>query len=79
MKQETGQVSGRLHALFGFLEEVFPEGNEMLIFVTELTVNDDSARFIGMFGSEDYTRHNNALLISERRNELQEEITALGL
>ncbi len=79
MKQETGQVSGRLHALFGFLEEVFPEGNEMLIFVTELTVNDDSARFIGMFGSEDYTRHNNALLISERRNELQEEITAPGL
>ena len=51
----------------------------MLIFVTELTVNDYSARFIGMFGSEDYKRHNDALLITERRNELQEEIAALEL
>ena len=79
MKREMKSVSERLHALFGFLEDVFPEGNEMLIFVTELTVNDYSARFISMFGSEDYQRHNDALLISERRNELQEEIAALEL
>ncbi len=79
MKGETAEVGARLHALFAFLEEVFPEGNEMLIFVTELTVNDYSARFIGMFGSEDYRRHNERLLISERKNELQEEIAALEL
>lgn len=79
MKGETAEVGARLHALFAFLEEVFPEGNEMLIFVTELTVNDYSARFIGMFGSEDYRRHNEKLLISERKNELQEEIAALEL
>lgn len=79
MKRDTEAVSGRLHALFVFLEEVFSDGNEMLIFVTELTVNDYSARFIGMFGSEDYKRHNDALLITERRNELQEEIAALEL
>ena len=79
MKKETAEVGARLHALFAFLEEVFPEGNEMLIFVTELTVNDYSARFIGMFGSEDYRRHNEKLLISERKNELQEEIAALEL
>ena len=79
MKKETAETGARLHALFAFLEEVFPDGNEMLIFVTELTVNDYSARFIGMFGSEDYRRHNDKLLISERRNELQEEIAALEL
>lgn len=79
MKQETAAVGERLHALFAFLEEVFPDGNEMLIFVTELTVNDYSARFIGMFGSEDYNRHNEELMISERRSELQEEIAALEL
>ena len=79
MKQQTMAVSERLHALFVFLEESFPEGNEMLIFVTELTVNDYSARYIGMFGSEDYNRHNEKLMISERRNELQEEIAALEL
>lgn len=79
MRRETENVSQRLHALFGFMEEAFPGGNEMLIFVTELTVNDYSARFIGMFGSEDYNRHNQELMISERKNELQEEIAALEL
>ncbi|MBO5095188.1 MAG: AAA family ATPase [Lachnospiraceae bacterium] len=79
MKRETSAVGKRLHFAFAFLEEVFPDGNEMLIFVTELTVNDYSARFIGMFGSEDYRRHNEKLMISERRNELQEEIAALSL
>ena len=79
MKENTAAIGERLHALFVFLEKAFPEGNEMLIFVTELTVNDYSARFIGMFGSEDYRRHNEELLISERKNELQEEIAALEL
>lgn len=79
MKQETATVGERLHNVFAFLEEVFSDGNEMLIFVTELTVNDYSARFIGMFGSEDYRRHNEKLMISERKNELQEEIAALSL
>jgi len=79
MKETTEAVGKRLHALFGFLEKAFADGNEMLIFVTELTVNDYSARFIGMFGSEDYRRHNEELLISERKNELQEEIAALEL
>ena len=79
MKQETAEAGERLHNVFAFLEEVFPDGNEMLIFVTELTVNDYSARFIGMFGSEDYRRHNEKLMISERKNDLQEEIAALSL
>ena len=79
MRQQTEKVGKRLHALFGFMEETFPDGNEMLILVTELTVNEYSARYIGMFGSEDYNRHNEKLMISERRNELQEEIAALSL
>lgn len=79
MKTHTAEVSAELHAVFAFLEEVFKEGNELLIFVTELTVNDTSARFIAMFGSEDYKRHSRELMLSERRNELQEEIAALEL
>lgn len=51
----------------------------MLILVTELTVNNDSARFIGQFGCEAYQRHSNDLMLSERKNSLQEEIEALEL
>lgn len=79
LKTAAQQVQERLHALFSFLEEAFEEGNEMLIFVTELTVNENSARFLAMFGSQDYKKHNDSLLLSERKNELQEEIAALAL
>lgn len=79
MKMATAQTKERLHALFAFTEMAFAEGNEMLILVTELTVNTASARFIAMFGSEDYQKHNEALRLSERQENLMQEIAALEL
>lgn len=79
LKQETGAVQGELHELFAFVEEAFGEGNEMLILVTELTVNSFSAQFIAAFGSEDYSRHNKELLLSERREDIKAQITELKL
>lgn len=79
LKKRTGRTGGRLENLFGFVENAFAEGNEMLILVTELTINNDSARFIGQFGAPAYDRHNRELMLSERQNNLQEEIAALNL
>ncbi len=79
MKLETEETKRRLHGLFAFVEEAFEEGNEMLILVTELTVNTAGARFIAMFGSEDYQRHNEALRLSERQENLMQEIEKLAL
>lgn len=79
MKEETMKIKERLHHLFAFVEMVFEEGNEMLILITELTVNNYSAKFISMFGCEDYQKHNEALMLTERQSDLQEEIAALEL
>lgn len=79
LKNRTTRTGKRLENLFAFTENAFPEGNEMLILVTELTVNNDSARFIGQFGCPAYQRHSNDLMLSERGNSLQEEIAALDL
>lgn len=79
LKEQTERTKERLHALFAFAERAFEGGNEMLILVTELTVNDDSARFIASFGSEDYQRHNEELMLSERQSRFMEEIEELGL
>ncbi|GFI15012.1 hypothetical protein IMSAGC009_00167 [Lachnospiraceae bacterium] len=79
LKEQTKRTKERLENLFRFVEEAFAEGNEMLILVTELTVNNDSARFIGQFGCPAYQRHNQELMLSERQNSLQEEIAALDL
>ncbi|MGN1147156.1 MAG: ATPase, partial [Lachnospiraceae bacterium] len=79
MKKQTLRIKERLHALFVFVEAAFAEGNEMLILVTELTVNTKSAEFIARFGCEDYQRNNEKLMLSERQEEMQKSIAELAL
>ncbi len=79
MKQETITVQQELHAIFAFVEEAFEQGNEMLILVTELTVNTYGAQFIATFGSPDYQKHNQELMLSERQDEMLSKIAKLNL
>lgn len=83
-KRDTEWVQQELHALFAFAEEAFAQGenasgNEMLILMTDLTVNTVSARFIAAFGSPDYKKHNGELLLTERSNDLGAQIAELKL
>ena len=79
LKEKTTVTRARIENLFTFAEKAFKEGNEMLILVTELTVNNDSARFIGQFGCPAYDKHSRELMLSERQGGLQDEIAALDL
>lgn len=79
LKEETDRVQQELHALFVFVEEAFVQGNELLILVTELTVNNASSRFIATFGSADYKKHNEELMLSERQDNIMVQIAELGL
>ena len=79
LKKDTDRVRGELHALFVFAEEAFADGNELLILVTELTVRDASARFIATFGSPDYQKHNQELMLSERSDDIRAQIAELEL
>lgn len=79
MKRETERVQGELHHLFVFAQEAFGEGNEMLILVTELTVSSAGAGFIAAFGSPDYQRFSQDLMLSERQSRIQGQIAELKL
>lgn len=79
MKRETERVQGELHQLFDFAQEAFGEGNEMLILVTELTVSSAGAGFIAAFGSPDYQRFSQELMLSERQDQIQGKIAELKL
>lgn len=79
LEQEAENVGANLENTFSFLEDVFPDGQELLIFVTELTANRDSAAFIGRYGSERYFRHNQELLFYERQTEIIRELKLLEL
>ncbi|MBQ7712696.1 MAG: AAA family ATPase [Clostridia bacterium] len=73
-KKLVGKASDAITNAFTFLEQAFADGQEMVIFVTELTVNRTVAWFIGRYGSEKYFRHNKELLFYERQKELIGEI-----
>ena len=73
---ETGRV---LSNLFRFCEAVFPEGQEMIILVTELTRGYYSASFLSHYGCEEYFAHNKELLFYERQKEIIRELETLDL
>lgn len=79
MKDFVAEISKELHHLFEFTNKAFDEGNEMLVLVTELTVNKYSAHYISMYGCEDYQRYNQLLMVSERQQDLKDEIKELLL
>ena len=76
---KTDAVKKKMSNMFLFSEGVFGKGQEMLIIVTELTANYNSARFISEFGCEEYFRHNKELLFYERQREIITKMEALGL
>ena len=78
-KANNVSIKKKLTHLFEFVEEVFEDGQEMLILVTELTVRYYCAKFITKFGCDEYFKHNQDLLFYERKQELLSEISALEL
>nr|WP_304974619.1 AAA family ATPase [uncultured Acetatifactor sp.] len=79
MKCETDKAQSRLRALFSFAEEAFGQGNELLILLTELTAGSASSRFIAAFGSPEYGRLSEDMMLAQRRDDLKERIAALDL
>jgi hypothetical protein len=78
-KKSTSSISNKLSNAFKFFEEVFDNGQEMLIFVTELTINYYCAKFISQYGCPEYFKHNKDLLLYERQKEIIMELEFLDL
>lgn len=76
-KRGIAAVSAALEHAFGFLEASVGDGQEMVVFVTELTVDFYSAKFIAENGCDPYYVHNRGLLLEERQQELEKEIDAM--
>ena len=72
-------AQAQLEAAFAFLETAFGKGQELILFMTQLTANVHSLAFIETWGSESYFRNNQELLIYDVQKKLKEEIDALDL
>lgn len=67
-----------LNHVFTFCEKAFADGEELLLFVTELTVHYDTARFIGHYGCEKYYLHNKELQFEERQQDLLKRVNQIN-
>lgn len=78
-KKQVASVQEQLTNAFLFIEEVFAEGQEMLILVTDLTSNYYAAQFIAHYGCPEYFKHNKELMFYERQLEIAKELEVFDL
>jgi DNA polymerase III delta prime subunit len=69
-------ASAALEAAFDFMEQAFGESQELVIFVTELTLDPAARTFITENGCERYFRYNQSLVLDSRRAALRNELEA---
>ena len=79
MRQDSVQISKELSNLFDFVEKIFGDGNEMLVLVTDLTVNYNSAKFISQKGCKEYYKYNKKFQIYERQQEIADVMEQLQI
>lgn len=79
VKLAAKEAETHLSNMFKFIENVFGKEQEMLIAVTELTINYHSAMFISTHNCPEYFDNNKDLLFDERNAEILKEIETLEL
>lgn len=76
MERKKAQAEDALEHAFTFMEDAFNTGEEMILFVTELTISPDSALFLAEYPCERYLKYSRELLIGTRRQELLSELNS---
>jgi len=79
LKLIVKETTQKMNNILTFTSEVFGNGQEVLILITELTANYYSANFIGEFGGGDYHKYNKELLFYERQITIEQAINSLNL
>lgn len=70
---EQEAVNALEHA-FDFMEQACENGEEMVVFVTELTLTPEAAMFLSEHTCERYMTYNEQLLIGKRKREILSEL-----
>lgn len=76
-RQKKSEAGAALEYAFDFLEAAFLQGQEMVIFITELNMNRYCVRFLQEYECERYYHYNKELLFEDRQRELMQRIDEL--
>ena len=74
LEQTELAAENSIEYAFDFMEQAFIGGQEMVIFVTDLTLNNESAAFLSQHPCSRYTKYTEQLLIGSRKEQLLSEI-----
>ena len=78
LKNMQTHAGESLNHAFAFLEEAFGDGQEMVLFVTELSRNEKMMEYISTHGCEPYFRYSDRLLYRKREEELRKDCEELA-
>lgn len=73
-KERIGKTDRHLTQAFAFMDKVFHEGQEMVIFLSDLSSGYYSLKFVTECGNEAYFKYNQFLLLNNQRNKLTKEL-----
>ncbi len=76
-EKQVEEVRSMLEAAFRFIETVWGDNQEMVLFMTELTAGADSLFFINQWGCESYFKYNQELLTYDQNHRLMMEVQGL--
>ena len=72
------QTASKLEHAFDFMEAVFPGGQELVVFISELNRSENGVHFLGEYSCERYFRYNKELLFRENTKDILHRIQELG-
>lgn len=67
-----------LEHAFDFMEAAFSDGQEMVVFITELNAGYYSVKFLKEYDCERYYQYNERLLFKDREDDIRSRIDSLG-
>ncbi|MBO4694701.1 MAG: AAA family ATPase [Clostridia bacterium] len=74
---ECDKARGQLSNAFKFITEQFGENQELTVFITELTLNMDSATFVMTYGCDEYFKYSDKLHMSDRIKDINNTLKFL--
>ena len=74
LEQTEESVMEALEHAFDFMEQAFTDSQEMVVFVTELTLGREAVQFLAEHTCERYLKYNQELLIGSKKTELLSQI-----
>lgn len=74
LEQAEADAGRALEYAFDFVEQAFPDGQELVVFVTELTMGKYSSAYLAENECGRYQKYNQELLLGTKREELLSEL-----